>query len=71
MDFAGWGPHAYFQMLTESQNGNPPTTINGSNVQQSELESVCVDPQHDRELSRANTHDSSPILDGTNSLRRY
>ncbi|XVF44227.1 hypothetical protein PTKIN_Ptkin02bG0103700 [Pterospermum kingtungense] len=52
-DVDGWGPHAYFQMLAESQNGN----INGSNAQQSELQSVHVDSQHD----------SGPILEG----RRY
>ncbi|XVE84891.1 hypothetical protein DITRI_Ditri17bG0048100 [Diplodiscus trichospermus] len=69
----GWGPHAYFQMLAESQNGNPSHTINGSNVQQSELQSVYVDSQHGigRELSRASTRDSSPIIDGTNVPRRY
>ncbi|XWS35001.1 hypothetical protein CRYUN_Cryun21dG0087100 [Craigia yunnanensis] len=69
-DVDGWGPHAYFHMLTESQNGNPSNTINGSNVQQSELQSVRVDSQHDRELSRADTHDSSPSFDGSKSLRR-
>ncbi|XP_017971615.1 PREDICTED: lipid phosphate phosphatase 2 isoform X1 [Theobroma cacao] len=70
-DVEGWGPHAYFQMLAESQNGNPSNGINGQNVQQSELESVYVESQHGRELSRANTHDSSPILDGMNDGRRY
>ncbi|EOY00040.1 Lipid phosphate phosphatase 2 isoform 5 [Theobroma cacao] len=70
-DVEGWGPHAYFQMLAESQNGNPSNAINGQNVQQSELESVYVESQHGRELSRANTHDSSPILDGMNDGRRY
>ena len=69
MDCAGWGPHAYFQMLAESQNGNPSNTINGSNVQQSELESVYVDSQHGRELSGANTHDSNLRLDETNGVR--
>ncbi|MFQ6640678.1 hypothetical protein Gotur_014308 [Gossypium turneri] len=64
----GWGPHAYFQMLAESRNVNPS---NGSNVQQAELESVYVDSQHCRELSRVNTHDSSPILEGTNGRMGY
>ncbi|XP_022734534.1 lipid phosphate phosphatase 2-like isoform X2 [Durio zibethinus] len=70
-DVDGWGPHAYFQKLAESRNCNPSNTINSSNAQQSELESVYVDTQHGRGPSGASTHDSSPILDETNRLRRY
>lgn len=67
---AGWGPHAYFQMLAESQNGNPPNNINGSNAyaSQSELQGVYVDSQHGHSSGReVDSHDSGPILDG----RRY
>lgn len=44
----GWGPHAYFQMLQESQNNGPSSsnTENALTVQQSQLESICIQPQH-------------------------
>ncbi|KAK4608518.1 hypothetical protein RGQ29_002079 [Quercus rubra] len=47
-DIDGWGPHAYFQMLAESGNGNQSsaTNVNHANVHQSELQSICIQPQH-------------------------
>lgn len=59
--FAGWGPHAYFQMLAESRNEVQASSPNANNinVQQSEIESVYIQPQHEM---RFNTQDSSPML---------
>ncbi|PON86996.1 Lipid phosphate phosphatase [Trema orientale] len=47
-DVDGWGPHAYFQMLAESQNNGPTSsaTENALTVQQSQLESICIQPRH-------------------------
>ncbi|KAM3693416.1 hypothetical protein ACB098_08G162600 [Castanea mollissima] len=47
-DIDGWGPHAYFQMLAESGNGNQSsaTNVNRANVHQSELQSIYIQPQH-------------------------
>lgn len=44
MENAGWAPHAYFNMLAESQNDNRPSMNNESRltVRQSEIESVQV-----------------------------
>ncbi|KAK0574459.1 hypothetical protein LWI29_024027 [Acer saccharum] len=69
----GWGPHAYFQVLADSQNGRQATNNNASclTIQSSELESVYVEPGHRGQLSRTNTHDASPILDGMERERRH
>ncbi|KAJ6771937.1 LIPID PHOSPHATE PHOSPHATASE [Salix koriyanagi] len=64
-DIDGWGPHAYFQMLSESRNGvQSSNNIECLNVQQSELESVYVDSQHGTETSRVTIWDTRPMLDG-------
>ncbi|XP_004135078.1 lipid phosphate phosphatase 2 isoform X2 [Cucumis sativus] len=57
----GWGPHAYFHMLAESRNEVQASSPNSNNinVQQSEIESVYIQPQHEM---RFNTQDSSPML---------
>ncbi|KAF3431936.1 hypothetical protein FNV43_RR26672 [Rhamnella rubrinervis] len=56
-DVDGWGPHAYFQMLAEPQNGGDSsiTTANAPNSRQSELRSIHVQPRHGPETPRANT----------------
>ncbi|KAG6650041.1 lipid phosphate phosphatase 2-like [Carya illinoinensis] len=72
-DIDGWGPHAYFQMLADSRNDiqSATTNTNTLNVQQSELGSVYMRPQHIVELSGVNTADSSPMLDALESGRRF
>ncbi|KAJ0094839.1 hypothetical protein Patl1_15089 [Pistacia atlantica] len=61
-DSDGWGPFAYFQMLSESRNGVQTNSTSRLDVQASELESVCVESQHRREMSRSTTQDTSPII---------
>ncbi|KAJ7943095.1 lipid phosphate phosphatase 2, partial [Quillaja saponaria] len=50
-DTDGWGPHAYFQMLAESQNGAQSSSANTNrlNVQHAELEAVYIPPQDNAE----------------------
>ncbi|XP_044494519.1 lipid phosphate phosphatase 2-like isoform X1 [Mangifera indica] len=62
-DVDGWGPHAYFQMLSESRNGVPTNTTSRLNVQASELETVYIDSQPCREIPRSTTWDTSPMED--------
>lgn len=73
-DIDGWGPHAYFQMLAETQNSIQPTssaTRNTLNVQQPELETICIQPPHDRETPRVNSSNSRLLLDGLEYGRRH
>ncbi|KAF2317814.1 hypothetical protein GH714_041129 [Hevea brasiliensis] len=66
-DIDGWGPHAYFQMLAESQNGaQSSNNSNFLNVRESELQSVYIDSQH----HSVNSRDRRPILEGTEGERR-
>ncbi|XP_015876728.1 lipid phosphate phosphatase 2 isoform X2 [Ziziphus jujuba] len=64
----GWGPHAYFQMLAESQNENndEPSFANANAFRtwQSEMGSVHVQP-------RVNSRESSLILAELESGRRH
>lgn len=70
-DVDGWGPFAYFQMLAESGNvdQSSSTNTNRSNVRQSELQSVYIQPEHGVEISRV-TQDSSPMLNPLGNGRR-
>jgi len=72
--YAGWGPHAYFQMLAESRNGSQPSTVNNEihHVQSSELQavSVYIPPQHDAD-TRVNSWDSSPMLGASQNVRTH
>ncbi|GAV87526.1 PAP2 domain-containing protein [Cephalotus follicularis] len=71
-DIDGWGPHAYFQMLSQSRNmPQSSTNTNCLHVRQSELESIHVESQHLTETQRVSTRDTSPILDEMESGRRY
>uniref|UniRef100_A0A5B6YHS8 Putative Lipid phosphate phosphatase 2 isoform 1 n=1 Tax=Davidia involucrata TaxID=16924 RepID=A0A5B6YHS8_DAVIN len=72
-DIDGWGPHAYFQMLAESRNGNQssPTNTNCLTVQSSELENIYIQSHHGMAISEGNTRDTSPILDGMESGRGH
>ncbi|XP_044490291.1 lipid phosphate phosphatase 2-like [Mangifera indica] len=70
-DVDGWGPHAYFQMLSESRNGVQNNATNRLDVQVSELESVYVESQHHRQTARSSTRDTSPcIMDEMEDERR-
>ncbi|GLU04692.1 hypothetical protein SLE2022_218280 [Rubroshorea leprosula] len=42
-DVDGWGPHAYFQMLAESQSNSQSNNASSLRADQTELESVFVD----------------------------
>ncbi|GMY18459.1 lipid phosphate phosphatase 2-like [Fagus crenata] len=70
-DVDGWGPFAYFQMLAESGNvdQSSSTNTNRSNVRQSELQSVYIQPEHGVEISGV-TQDSSPMLNPLGNGRR-
>ncbi|KAL5828204.1 hypothetical protein ACOSQ4_020001 [Xanthoceras sorbifolium] len=70
-DTDGWGPHAYFQELADSRNGPQGNNASCLSIQPSELDSVYVDSQNPREISRTNTHDASPILDGMERERMH
>ncbi|CAA2980872.1 lipid phosphate phosphatase 2-like [Olea europaea subsp. europaea] len=63
----GWAPHAYFNMLADSRNGNQSSSTNANalTVRQSEFESVSI-----RSASDANVRDSSSILEDMESGRR-
>lgn len=71
--YAGWAPHAYFQMLAESRNGVQSSTNTNNRLirQQSELESSYVQPQHVIEISAVDMRDSGPMLDAMEGGRRY
>lgn len=70
--WAGWGPHAYFQMLAESQNRDEALSANANSLsmQQTELESIYIQSQHGVETSRGYSGDTNPILNGRESGRR-
>ncbi|KAI5353186.1 hypothetical protein L3X38_006079 [Prunus dulcis] len=70
-DTDGWGPHAYFQMLAESQNRDEALSPNANSlsVQQTELESIYIQSQHGVETSRGYSGDTNPILNGRESGR--
>ncbi|KAA8532642.1 hypothetical protein F0562_032542 [Nyssa sinensis] len=72
-DINGWGPHAYFQMLAESQNGNQsaPTNINCLSVQSMELENVYIQSHNGMATSEGITRDTSPMLVGMASGGRH
>ncbi|KAM7271482.1 hypothetical protein ACFE04_030696 [Oxalis oulophora] len=65
-DVDGWGPHSYFQMLTETRNG-VPTIINANNVtvQQSELNSIHIEQQQHAEVSNFDNHETGPNSEET------
>lgn len=63
---AGWGPHAYFQMLAESRNEVQSSSLHANyhpTVRQPELESVYIDSHHTVGASRFNIRETSPILE--------
>ncbi|XP_024194243.1 lipid phosphate phosphatase 2 isoform X1 [Rosa chinensis] len=60
-DTDGWGPHAYFQMLADSGNAQPPSTnASNLNVQQAELESVYSHHHQVVEASQTSSGDTNP-----------
>ncbi|KAG8652211.1 lipid phosphate phosphatase 2 isoform X2 [Manihot esculenta] len=66
-DIDGWGPHAYFQMLAESRNGAQTSdNTNFLNGRQPELQTVCIDSQHQSVTDR----DTNPILEQNRGERR-
>ncbi|RDX78691.1 Lipid phosphate phosphatase 2 [Mucuna pruriens] len=69
-DIDGWGPHAYFRMLAES-NAVQTSSNNNLYAQHAELQivSVCIPPQHDGDNARVNRWDSNPTLDGSQNAR--
>ncbi|GLT91875.1 hypothetical protein SLE2022_097370 [Rubroshorea leprosula] len=70
-DVDGWGPHAYFQMLSESQGDTQPNNTNSVRVNRSELASVFVDSHHGMEVGRVNAFETSHVVEGTRSGRGY
>uniref|UniRef100_A0A7N0UDW4 Phosphatidic acid phosphatase type 2/haloperoxidase domain-containing protein n=1 Tax=Kalanchoe fedtschenkoi TaxID=63787 RepID=A0A7N0UDW4_KALFE len=61
----GWGPHAYFQMLSESQQPQNGAASHSLSSRPTELRTVTIHPQNDAEdLSATSTRDTSPILSG-------
>lgn len=74
MAYVGWGPHAYFQMLSESRNGAQPSTVNNEihHAQSAELQAVSlyIPPQNDAD-TRGNSWDSSPMLRGSQNVRAH
>ncbi|KAM1517520.1 lipid phosphate phosphatase 2-like [Malus sylvestris] len=72
-DADGWGPHAYFRMLAESQNRDESSSNNANSlsVQPAELTSIYVQPQNGAELSRGNSGDTNSMLHGHENGRRH
>ncbi|XP_057962052.1 lipid phosphate phosphatase 2-like isoform X2 [Malania oleifera] len=68
-DIDGWGPHAYFQMLAESRNGES-TSTNGLRVQSMDIETAYPQSHNGMETSGNIVRDTSPILDRMQSGRR-
>ena len=72
--YAGWGPHAYFQMLAESRNGARPSSLNSDSqrAQSAELQAVSlyIPPQHEGD-TRSNSWDSSPMLGAPQNVRTH
>ncbi|KAL2347642.1 hypothetical protein Fmac_001642 [Flemingia macrophylla] len=71
-DIDGWGPHAYFRMLAES-NGLQTSSNNNDNLhaQHAEVQivSVCIPPQREGNNARVNRWDSNPTLDESQNTR--
>jgi len=65
--YAGWAPHAYFEMLTESRNGVQSSTITNSRL------TTHVQAQHDIAISGVDIgdSDSGPMLDALEGGRRH
>ncbi|KAL9262913.1 Lipid phosphate phosphatase 2-like protein [Drosera capensis] len=63
-DLDGWGPHSYFQMLTESRNTGQTTTgqADPPSMRPSEIESVRMQSHHDVEAQDFSQRDTTPIL---------
>ncbi|CAM8957162.1 unnamed protein product [Rhodiola kirilowii] len=62
----GWGPHAYFQMLSEFQHPQNGVATHSLNAYPTELQTVTIHPENDTECSPATSAmDTSPILKGT------
>ncbi|KAI4369020.1 hypothetical protein MLD38_017513 [Melastoma candidum] len=61
---AGWGPHAYFEMLAESREGPqaPSSSANRLNIQGEALQDMYIDPERGPEMSRTTSRDSIPML---------
>ncbi|KAF8040319.1 hypothetical protein BT93_B2528 [Corymbia citriodora subsp. variegata] len=70
-DVNGWGPHAYFQMLKDSQNRLHSSTSTNQRLQHSDVESVYTDSQHGMEMSSGNLRDTSAVLDGVDNDWRH
>lgn len=62
----GWGPHAYFQMLSETGSNGQVISANNLHINSMplELERVYVEPEH-----HLNLRDTSPILEDMESAR--
>ncbi|CAM8879654.1 unnamed protein product [Rhodiola kirilowii] len=62
----GWGPHAYFQMLSESQQSLHEPAALGLDAYPNELQTVTVHPQNDTVnfSSSTSTRETYPILNG-------
>lgn len=72
-DVDGWGPHAYFQMLSESQNGGQPESNVRNCLTLRQAESGTVYSQSDQavETSEVITQATSSILDDLERGRRH
>lgn len=71
---AGWGPHAYFQMLAESRNEVQSSSLHANNhlmVQQPDLDSVYIDSHRTVEASQFNIRETSPILEEREGYGRH
>ncbi|KAF9591870.1 hypothetical protein IFM89_008916 [Coptis chinensis] len=68
----GFSPHAYIEMLAERGSIAEPSsnTENGYNFQPSEIESVYMPSERNRETSELHTYDSNSILDRMETGRR-
>ncbi|XP_073064448.1 lipid phosphate phosphatase 2-like isoform X2 [Primulina eburnea] len=68
-DVDGWAPHAYFNMLAESQTENRSSSnnVNHLSVAPSELESVYIHSHN----SEANASGSNSILEDMETQRRH
>ncbi|KVH96268.1 Phosphatidic acid phosphatase/chloroperoxidase, N-terminal [Cynara cardunculus var. scolymus] len=67
----GWGPHMYFQMLSESRNDTQPSNINGLNVAPLEIENVLIQSRSGMAVSDDSIHNTNSILNEMERGRRH
>ncbi|KAJ0971542.1 hypothetical protein J5N97_019501 [Dioscorea zingiberensis] len=67
-DMDGWGPHAYFQVLADTNTAQVSATTNPLHLRQSEMETVYASTEQHNDLI---VRDTNRILDALEAGRRH